>query len=235
MLPRREVMMSSPEAHELAEAASKLAHQHGVDETLQRVVDLATEMTGAEGGSLGLLDSEQHLEPAAFTAKTVELADKLQETLEEGPGVSASRFHCCYLVRDTGTDQRWPRWGPIVADLGITSALSTCVSTKERTIGTLSLYSSHAGGLVERDAERAQLLASHAAVAIDAVQEEAGLRQAIETRNLIGQAQGLLMERYGLDAQSASDLLRKHAERADVTLRVVAEWFVQTRKLPEQP
>ncbi|NED95960.1 GAF and ANTAR domain-containing protein [Phytoactinopolyspora alkaliphila] len=224
-------MVSSQDAHDLADAARLLAEEHTLEETLQRVVDIATELTDAEGSGLLLYDAEQHLGPAAATDEAVEMADQIQESLDEGPGLSAGRAHRCYLVRDTGTDLRWPRWGPIVADLGITSVLSACVYTKDRTIGTLNLYSSHADALAERDAERARLLASHAAVAIDTAQEEAGLRLAIETRNLIGQAQGLLMERYGLSARQAFDLLRQHAERSNITLRAAAEQLVQNRNL----
>lgn len=208
--------MSKPGAVEFADVARSLTDELGLDQAVRKVVEFATEMTEAEHGGVALLRAEAQLEVAAVTGETVERADQLQDSLHEGPAVSASRSHETCLIRDTAQDSRWPRWGPMAAHLGLHSAVSTCMYTNRRTVGTLSLYAAEADRLDEEDAERAQVLASHAAVAIDFLQEESGLRRAVETRNIIGQAQGLLMERYGLDAQRAFEVLRRYSQDTNV-------------------
>ncbi|WP_129666959.1 GAF and ANTAR domain-containing protein [Phytoactinopolyspora endophytica] len=225
--------MSSLDAAVLAEMARSLSEEAGLDETVQQVVHFATEMTGAEDGGVVLVNGSDRLERVGASDETAEQADEWQDVLHEGPGISAARAHRPFLVRDISHDGRWPRWGPIAAGLGVHSAVSTCLFTGRRTLGTLNLYASEPDGLDKDDAERAEALACHAAVAIDNAQEESGLRQAMQTRNVIGQAQGLLMERYELDAQRAFEVLRRYSQDTNIKLRDVAEQLVATRKLPD--
>ncbi|WP_162448560.1 GAF and ANTAR domain-containing protein [Phytoactinopolyspora mesophila] len=226
--------MGSPDASEFADAARDLNDEPRLDHTIEKVVEYATRMTDAEAGGLVLLRSQRQLEVAAATGAEVEEAEALQDSLREGPSVSAAREQSTCLVRNTADDTRWPTWGPKVAELGLHSAISACLYTGRRTIGTIDIYAPQAGQLDEDDAARAQVLASHAAIALDCRHEEDGLRQAVETRNVIGQAQGLLMERYGLDARRAFDVLRRYSQDANVKLRDVAEQLVASGNLPDE-
>jgi GAF domain-containing protein len=227
-----EVTLSSSDVIQFAEVARSLSEESSLSGTVQRVVEYANELTDADDGDVVLLQAEQRLEATGASDTRVEKADTLQATLSEGPMVSAARTHQTYLVRDIAGDTRWPRWGPLVAELGLNSAVSTCLYTGRRTIGTLNVYSCEPSALDEEDAERMELLGSHAAVALDYAREENGLRQAIETRNIIGQAQGLLMERYGLDARRAFEVLRRYSQDTNTKLRTVAERLVYERALP---
>ncbi|NED99343.1 GAF and ANTAR domain-containing protein [Phytoactinopolyspora halotolerans] len=228
-----EVTVSSDEALALAELAKNLADVPVLDRTVERVVRCATELTAAEDGSVVLVRGAQRLEPLGASDEAAEQADAWQDRLHEGPCVSAAREHRSFLVRDVMQDDRWPRWGPIAADLGVRGAVSTCLSTRRRTVGMLNLYTSYPDRLDDADAARAQAVADHAAVAIDNMREESDLRRAMETRNVIGQAQGLLMERYELDARRAFEVLRRYSQDTNVKLRDVAEQLVETRKLPD--
>ncbi|AYY11855.1 ANTAR domain-containing protein [Actinobacteria bacterium YIM 96077] len=213
--------------------ARDLTGEAGVNETLSKVIEYAKEFTGSEDGGVALLGAERKLEAARSSDERAGRADTLQDALREGPVVNAARTHKTYLVRDIASDGRWPRWGPLVVDLGLHSVVSTCLYTERHTIGTLNVYSSEPGALSEEDAENIQVFASHAAVAIESAQEGDGLRRAIETRNVIGQAQGLLMERYGLDARRAFDVLRRYSQETNTKLRTVAERLVYERRLPD--
>jgi transcriptional regulator with GAF, ATPase, and Fis domain len=225
--------MGTPDPSEFADAARDLNDEPRLDQTLEKVVGYATQMTDAEHGGLVLLRSRQQLEVAAATGAEVEEAEALQGSLREGPSVSAALNQTTCLVRNTAEDTRWPTWGPKVAELGLHSAVSTCLYTGRRTIGTIDIYAPEADQLDDEDAARAEVLASHAAIALDCRNEEDGLRQAVETRNIIGQAQGLLMERYGLDARRAFEVLRRYSQDANVKLRDVAMELVASGSLPE--
>jgi AmiR/NasT family two-component response regulator len=71
-------------------------------------------------------------------------------------------------------------------------------------------------------------------VAMSRVQESDHLWQAIDARKLIGQAQGILMERYDLDDERAFEVLRRYSQNSNLKLRDVAQMVVDTRELPEQ-
>ena len=76
------------------------------------------------------------------------------------------------------------------------------------------------------------MVARHAAIALAKVHESDHLWRAIDARKLIGQAQGILMERYDLDEERAFEALRRYSQDNNVKLRVVADRLVETRKLP---
>jgi AmiR/NasT family two-component response regulator len=81
----------------------------------------------------------------------------------------------------------------------------------------------------------AHVFAQHASVALATAKREEGLRVAIDTRHLIGQAQGILMERFGLTADKAFSVLRRYSQDHNVKLRDLAEELVNTRELPSAP
>lgn len=81
-------------------------------------------------------------------------------------------------------------------------------------------------------ADRDPLTAHYAARAAEAERLLAELRAAVETRGVIGQAQGILMERFGLDADRAFGVLRRYSQDGNVKLRHVAEHLVVERQLP---
>lgn len=218
---------------EFADIARDLFDENGLDDTLHKVLEHACDVTHGDDSSVVLFRARHQLEPAAWSHARAEAADELQNRLSEGPVVSVASSHETVLVPDTDQDDRWPTWGPLAADLGLHGVVSTCLYTGKRTLGTLNIYASRAGALGADDAERARALGGHAAVAIDAASEEAGLRRAVETRSLIGQAQGLLMERYGLDARRAFDVLRRYSQETNTKLRDVAEHLVINRELPD--
>ncbi|WP_166354712.1 GAF and ANTAR domain-containing protein [Phytoactinopolyspora limicola] len=224
--------MNVQDSAEFADAARQLATEPDFDHAAQRIAEYATEMTSAEQGGVALLRSSHRWEVAAATGAEAEQAGRIRSAMHEAPGFDPADDHDTCLVSNTSQDHRWPQWGSQMAELGFRSAVSACLYTSRRTIGTLDLYASSVGQLDEADAERARVLASHASVALDFLQEEIGLRRAVETRNIIGQAQGLLMERYGLDAHRAFDVLRRHSQDSNIKLREVAEQLISTRSLP---
>ena len=136
------------------------------------------------------------------------------------------------MSEDVAGDARWPLWGPAVAELGMHSVLSIRLATRTRRYGSLNLYADRLNAFDDDDVAVATIFVSHASVALAAAHNEQGLQFAIDARKLIGQAQGILMERFDLDADRAFEFLRRQSQHHNVKLRSVAEWVVANRTMP---
>ncbi|MEO6604596.1 MAG: GAF and ANTAR domain-containing protein, partial [Aeromicrobium sp.] len=154
----------------------------------------------------------------------------LQIVFDEGPCLDAIEGGPLYRSDDVAADLRWPAWGPAVAEMGMRSVLSIRLETRARRYGSLNLYAERLGAFDDDDVAVASIFVTHASVALAAAHNEEGLQVAIDARKLIGQAQGILMERYDLDANRAFDFLRRQSQDHNVKLRDVALWVVEHRK-----
>src|SRR5690606_29442357 len=137
-----------------------------------------------------------------------------------------------FHVPDAKIEPRWPRWSAAVTDLGFRSVLSVPLATRTRRFGSLNAYAHRPNAFGEDDVAVMSLLARHASVSLAATQNIEGLRKAVDARELIGVAMGLLMERYGLDADRAFDVLRRISQAENVKLRDIAREVVERRGLP---
>ncbi|WP_129667683.1 GAF and ANTAR domain-containing protein [Phytoactinopolyspora endophytica] len=224
--------MNEPDSNEFATMALELQNEPDIEQTLDRVVQYAREATGCDAAGVMFLYGRGRIETAVTTDPRVAESDRLQTELDEGPCVRAMWDEDTFLVADTESEERWPAWGHGVAELGLRSAIGVRLFTLKSTLGALNLYDETPGFFGEDDFEVAEIFARHASVALAAADEERGLREAIGTRQLIGQAQGILMERYGLDAERAFALLRRYSRNYNIKLRRVAQQVVDTRSLP---
>lgn len=132
----------------------------------------------------------------------------------------------------TTTVDRWPRYASKARELGIGSMLSFLLFTEEDDLGALDLYSTQPGALTERSEQVGWLLASHAAVAFSSARHEAQLRDAIATRQDIGEALGIVMERYKLPEQDAFAVLRKTSQDRNIKLRDLARTISESGEIP---
>ncbi|MGW1346599.1 GAF and ANTAR domain-containing protein [Kribbella sp. NPDC002412] len=215
-----------------AQLAVEMSGAASMAETMGQVLEYALRATGCDCAGAVLVQRGRRLQTAGVTDRRVEQADQLQREYGEGPCVPVSRQHHSVLVCDTVVDRRWPQWSPRVAELGLRSVLTVGLFTARSTLGALNLYRTHPGQFTAADEATARLLARHAAVAVATVREASTLAQAAEARTLIGQAQGLLMERFAIDADQAFAVLRRYSQDNNVKLRVVADELVTTRRLP---
>ena len=218
-------------AARFAQMALDLQGQPDVEETLVGIASYAQTTLGADHAGIHVVHNRE-IETAAATDPVIEHADKLQTELGEGPCLQAVWSGNSFLVHDTATDERWPRFGPMAAELGLHSMLSVRLFDSEQTLGALNLYSTSVRDFDEDDVAMAHIFGQHASVALATARREAGLRQAIDARHLIGQAQGILMERFDLTADQSFAVLRRYSQENNVKLRSVAAEIIETRKLP---
>jgi len=137
------------------------------------------------------------------------------------------------VIDDIQADDRWPQWRTEVTELGWSSMIGLRLFVAERTMGALNLYSRTADAFDEHAQTTAHIFASHAAVAMKSAISEAGLHHALESRDVIGQAKGVLMERGKLSGQEAFDHLRELSSRHEVKLREIAAQIAETGEVPD--
>jgi GAF domain-containing protein len=175
----------------------------------------------------------RRLETVAATDQLVRLADAFQYELDEGPCRDSSWERQTLLVGDLTTDGRWPKWASTVTALGITSVLAAELTGNEiRRIGSINVYWTRHRTFSADDIAFVNIFARHAAIALAQSLDEAGLNMALDSRKLIGQAQGILMERYGLDETRAFEVLRRYSQDHNIKLRDIAEHLLAARQLP---
>jgi GAF domain-containing protein len=227
--------MDEPNANTFADMALALHEEPGVQQTLRGIVEYAQQAAGCDDAGLVLLRGSGQAATAVATHVRVTKSDRLQQELREGPCIQDIWSADSFIVSDIAHDTRWPEWGPRAAALGLRSLLCIRLSTHRKTLGALNLYAHQVGAFDEDDLDVAEIFGRHAAIALASAWEEDGLRQAIGSRHLIGLAQGILMERYALDAESSFALLRRYSRDTNVKLRVIAARIVETGRLPDEP
>lgn len=219
-------------AEEIAKLAIALHDEHGVEHTVEMLLDFAHEAIGADHAGVILLHGKQRIETAAATDPVVATVDAIQMEVGEGPDVSVLEDRLGLIVPDTLNETRWPRWAERVAASGIRSLLSVRMYTSESTVGTLNLYSLKPDAFDVDDQAVAHILARHAAVALASARQVENLWEAVDARKRIGQAQGILMERFNLSPDQAFAVLLRYSQDNNIKLRVVADRLVETRALP---
>lgn len=225
--------MSDVQAEEFAKLASELQAAPTVVETADQVVAFARHQLDADEAGLTIIHRGGRLETVAPTAPVVEQIDRLQYEFKEGTCFEATWESETMRAPDLASDPRWPNWGPHAVALGVASALAVELATEDgHRIGSLNLYWGEPRTFSLDDVAFAQVFGRHAAVALSSILTEVNLRTALDTRKRIGQAQGILMERFGLDESRAFEVLRRYSQDHNEKLHAVAERLVATRQLP---
>jgi GAF domain-containing protein len=236
--PEAELPTIDPAGEKAAAAFARLAvEMHDADslgKTVEAVVQFALHALNCSYAGVALYTHRARPEVVAVTDPVVADVYNLQIEAGAGPLVEALRNQETVLIRDTGTDDRWPDWAEKVAGLGVRSVLDVplAVGAGGRSVGVLGLYSPDPDAFGADDEAIAHILARHASVAVATVRQEETLAQAVDARKLVGQAMGILMERYDVDEDRAFAILKRLSQDTNTKLRDVAQQLVDTRTLP---
>ncbi len=218
----------------MVELVSTLAECTTMRDAIEQVVGFAVRSTGTAFGGVTLIRAGgRRFETVGATHPEVERADHLQYELREGPCVDAAVEVRSVHSSSLADDPRWPTWGPAAAGLGFHSIISAEIHGRGQRIGALNLYGSSATTFSPDDVDMARMFAGHSAIALANARSEETLLQALETRTLIGQAQGILMERFDLDADHAFGVLRRYSQESNRRISEIVAEIVSTRQLPE--
>jgi len=231
-------MSSDDRATVLTDLALELQQAPDEDLTLKAIVGRSLELVQeADFVSLTLRARRRFLTPASTDELAVR-ADELQYALGEGPCVEAASVGEAWRRSgDVGSDGQWPTWGRRAAEeLGVNSLLSVQLSAGDEPIGAINFYGLARGLFVDPETvDLALLYATHVAIALTSKRQVMGLRTAMQSRHMIGLAQGILMERFQLDMDRSFDLLRRYSNHLNMRVTDLAEELVRTRDLPRIP
>jgi GAF domain-containing protein len=221
------------ERPELSESLTKIAGLLISEEKLDAVLELVVSLTArtvdaADGVSVTLIRNGRYTS-AAYSNETTRRADAWQYATNEGPCLAAALDGKRHVARDLQTDDRWPEFAKMAADEGVRGVLSIPLSPLGEPIGTLNTYCFRPDCFSDEDVEIASLFAEQAAIVIansvaysSAVNTNGQLKEALDSRELIGQAKGVLMEREKCSADEAFAILKQVSQRTNRKLRQVA-------------
>ncbi len=216
----------------MAAAARDLQEQRGPQSTLDLAVRLAvSNVDGCDAAGVTMARPHE-VETPAFTEEWVAVGDRLQLELGEGPCLDAIRQQHTVYSPSLGYDRRWPVWGPrVTAETGAQSVLSFQLFTHHDTVGALNLYSRTRDGFHLDDRADGLAIAAHVAVAVAASMKITNLESALGSRTVIGQAIGIIMERFDLRPDVAFAVLSRISSTEERKMRDLAAELVDTGRL----
>jgi GAF domain-containing protein len=219
---------------QLAQASRDLHAEPDTQHTMERSVSLATELIhNCHYAGISIVHRNRPIDTPAATDELVRRGDELQYTFGEGPCLDAIWHYDTVISADLAEEDRWTRWAPhVAAELKFRSMLCLRLFTSTELVGGLNLYSKEIDAFDEDDAYTGTYLAAQVAVAVAETQQSEGLRIAALNRTIIGQAQGILMERYKIDAEEAFKVMRRVSQDNNIKVIRVADELVRTRRTP---
>jgi GAF domain-containing protein len=220
-------MRSGGSADAFAEIARALLAEGDVQHTLQKICDLAVEtIDGCDHAGISFLKGKNVSTPAA-SDDVPRQVDVIQYEVGEGPCLDAIREHEVFETGDLGRERRWPHFATRAQrETGTTSMLCFRLFVEADTLGALNLLSKAGDAFGEESRTVGLVFAAHAAVALSNAMHDEQMEEALQSRDLIGQAKGILMAREGVTADQAFDMLRRASQRLNVKLRDVAQSMV---------
>ena len=199
-----------------------------LDHTLERITAAAVEvLPGVHYASITIKHADGSLGTAAPTDQMLLGLDAAQYELREGPCYDAAVEQVYVSSPNLAADERFPRYAAMAVKAGIRAQAGVRLfdTPKPAAQGALNLYSRDVGNFTDMSVV-SQLFAHQAAIALDYAREVANLQEAVKTRQAVGRAVGIVMERYGLNEERAFAFLARVSQTRNVKLRQVAAEMV---------
>jgi GAF domain-containing protein len=223
----------------LIELARFVVDEESLDESLGRIAELACRTISPCCYASITMDSAGGPLTRASTHEIALGCDEAQYRAQEGPCLSAYQRREVVHIVDTATESRWPVFAIAAKEQGVRASLSIPLVVRDTGIGALNLYSDTVGAYNDDEQHLGTLFGAQCAVAISNAevywrthQLTEHLQAALETRDAIGQAKGILMARNAITSDAAFDLLREASQRSNRKLRDVADDVILTGELP---
>ena len=233
--------MTEPKLHleiaeAMAEVAAALKAPMDLDETLNLITRSAADtIPGIVEASISITAKDGRIKTLAPTGPIVTRADHLQYELGEGPCLDAAIEDPVVAVNDLASDPRWPDFGPKAAALGFGSQVAFQFRADPHARGALNLYAREPNEIDQDSIYLGSMFAGQVAVAMGWARQDQTMTEALATRNLIGQAVGIVMERYKLDSDRAFAFLTRLSQTSNTKLHAIATALVdQTNEQSEQ-
>lgn len=222
-----------------ARMSGLLLSEETVETSLSLLSSLAREtVPGSTGAGVSIIEGRRRVSSGS-TDERVREADALQYDLDEGPCLAAATTGELVRVDDVAADVRWPRWAAAAEPLGVRAVLSTPLVPGEGSLGAIKVYADRPRTFDDHSEQLLVLFAAQAAVLVANVQTmhrakrlSEGMRQAMQDRDLIGMAKGVLMGRHAVDEDIALHMLMARTQEAGLVCaaRAVVESAARRRR-----
>ncbi|MDX6262044.1 MAG: hypothetical protein QOH84_3732 [Kribbellaceae bacterium] len=204
-----------------------------LDHTLGQITAAAVEvLPGVAYASITISHADDTLETAAPTDNLIEILDAAQYRLHQGPCYEAATDTVHITSPNLAADERFPDYAAIAVAAGIRAQAAVRLFDTGKSKGALNLYSPNVGAFEDLTI-LSRLFAHQAAAVIGYAHEIQNLREAINTRSAIGQAVGIVMERYKLNDHRAFAFLARLSQQRNIKLRQIAEQVNNTVELQD--
>jgi GAF domain-containing protein len=217
----------------LRNAARELMAKRSIrdlDETLTQIVEAAVQtVPGVNAGGISITQDGQ-VRSRNPTSGTVAKLDQLQTELNEGPCITALEQppeDGVVVAHDLagGDEKRWPRFAAQAVEAGFQAIMSTHLSASRHLRAALNLYATEPQVFDAEARHIAGLFGLQAAILLYGSETAEQLRHAVDTRDVIGQAKGILMERFTIDDDEAFQMLVRSSQDTNVKVVNVAEFL----------
>ena len=223
-------------ARSFAETSRVLLSRPTLEQTLEAVAERApASVHGADWACVSIITREGTIEtPACSDGDGTPQAPRLQKVLQLGEGLvrAAAADGSVLRIDDTAEEERWPAFARQARELGVGSIIACGLHTGPGLRAALVLQSAEPGAFDGPAADAADVYAVHASSALERSQNTDSLRLAVRTRQVIGEATGIMMERHRLRSPAAFELLVHASQNLNVKLRAVAAHVVRTGQDP---
>lgn len=194
----------------------------------------AVEIPGAQYAGITVTRNGKHIDTPAATHIYPMLLDKIQQRHREGPCLTAAWEEKTVHVANLETDDRFPLYRQdALAETPIKSIMAFQLFIAGETMGALNVYSEEPNVFDSESRNIGLVFAAHSSVAWNSARRDEQFKKALSSRDVIGQAKGMIMERYGVDAVQAFELLRKLSQDSNVPLIRVATELVADKTAAE--
>lgn len=216
----------------LADLAREMQGQPANIDVMETIVAAAVgTIPGAEEASISLAQRGRRVVSAAATSDVPRRFDDLQQETRQGPCMDAMYERKTIRVDDLASDERWPELAHRAGEVGMASMLCIQLFVAGDDLGALNLLAERPGGFTDESERVGLMFASHAAVAVAQAGKLNHLGAALASRDVIGQAKGVLMERYKITPDQAFALLAKASQDTNRKLQEVAEYLTHTGEI----
>ena len=200
--------------------------QQVMDHIVTQVVAM---IPGADDATITIAEKRRSAKSAAASSERAALFDRLQSESGEGPCLDALFDQETVRVDDLAVDKRWPKLAERAGELGARSLVCfQLFVTGNSSLGSLDVLATEPHAFTDESEHIGLMLASHAAVALADAQELHGVTTALTSRDAIGMAKGILMERYKINADQAFALLTRQSQAGNRKLVDIARELVQS-------
>lgn len=191
------------------------------------IAEFAVSALGADHAGVSLRPTQGKATRLAISHDDLAELDRAEEDLGQGPEPPGPGDDDVVGISDTRDDPRWPDWCAVASRKDVLAVCMIAMTTLGgRRLLTLDLYSRTAGGFDDRGREPLAATSRIIGLAVQNIQRRVNLESALSTRDMIGQAQGIVMERYQLDAEQAMQFLRRISQDSHAKIRQIAAQLV---------